>query len=494
MSQFLKSSGHMAEIALALFIGLLFGLPCMRGLPQYTLTVQVLLIGVYIVLKRPEVALLGILCATSSILFEDALPLVRIGIGSLHISDILLLAMLCLILIRGIVEPEFKLVRTPLDVPIFCFFGIALFSTFAAILNGSVSRVLAFRETRVLSYFLSFFIVTNMVRTKKQLKLLIYGIILLGVVVSSAMIVQYLMGASVQLFPGRIENYSSGNAHFTDVTRILPPGQSLVFLNFVILLTLLLVDKFHTQSIVWFLLTSLLGIGVILTFNRNFWGGISIAVALLFVLLRDSKLKRLIPWFIIIAMLLAGAIFLVVQTGSKLNSNSPMMAVISRFSTLFSRDTLNEESLRNRYLENGYAISKVIQYPIVGMGLGAMYRPWNPNLDYGAINGDHDLRDYIHNGHLGMVVKTGLLGYASFLWFSALFVWRGLKFWKKIQDVQDQAVFLAIFLAYMGIFVAAIVNPVFQQWFWTPVFGIIMGINELFLRFAENSKHELAAL
>ena len=50
--------------------------------------------------KRPEIALLGILIATSSIVFENRLPLIPIGIGSLHIPDVILLALLGLIALR----------------------------------------------------------------------------------------------------------------------------------------------------------------------------------------------------------------------------------------------------------------------------------------------------------------------------------------------------------------------------------------------------------
>lgn len=50
--------------------------------------------------KRPQIALLGITIATSSVVFEGGLPLIPIGIGSLHIPDGILLALLGLIILR----------------------------------------------------------------------------------------------------------------------------------------------------------------------------------------------------------------------------------------------------------------------------------------------------------------------------------------------------------------------------------------------------------
>ena len=241
------------------------------------LLVLAVLIAIYVfalIINRPEFALLAIIAATSSIIFEDSLPLLHVGVGSLHVTDVLLLGMVCLILIRGLVEPGYKITRTPLDLPLLSFYGVALFSTFFAFLNGSWDRQMAFRATRVISYFLTFFIVTNTIRKTGQLRFLINGILFIGSIVSFAMLAQYIIGDKIQLFPGRVEAMQTLNIAYTGVTRILPPGQSLVFLNFITLLALLAVNRTKPKVIIIFLLTVLTGIGVILTFNRSFWVGI----------------------------------------------------------------------------------------------------------------------------------------------------------------------------------------------------------------------------
>ena len=89
--------------------------------------------------KRPDVALLGILIATSSIIFENRLPLIPIGIGSLHIPDFILLELLAVIIVRGLVASDFKIIRTSLDWPLLAFYVVALFSTFMAISQSSLA-------------------------------------------------------------------------------------------------------------------------------------------------------------------------------------------------------------------------------------------------------------------------------------------------------------------------------------------------------------------
>ena len=222
-------------------------------------------------LKRPEIALLGILIATSSIVFEEQLPLLSVGGISLHIPDLLLLGSLGLIAVRWLVEPEFRIVRTPLDWPLLIFYGVTLLSTFIAIYQSSVEVEEARRAIRVLSYYLTFFIVTNLVRERRQLNFLLNGLFLLATIVAAAMVVQFLLGDSVQLLPGRVETLDTQGTMYEDVTRILPPGWSIVLVSFVAILCILVLEKFKPLGWLRFLQCGLLGMALLVTFLRSYW-------------------------------------------------------------------------------------------------------------------------------------------------------------------------------------------------------------------------------
>ncbi len=76
--------------------------------------------------------------------------------------------------------------------------------------------------------------------------------------------------------------------------------------------------------------------------------------------------------------------------------------------------------------------------------------------------------NYIHNAHLRLILSyRNFRVYVLFYGCQVDLYIRGLKYWKTIQNGEDRAVFLAMTLAFIGIFAAAMVNPVFQQWFWT---------------------------
>ena len=181
-------------LILAALLGLVMGVVSLLLSPLWVLAG---LAGgglVYAILKRPEVGLLCILIATSTIVFENRLPLISTGVGSLHIPDILLLILVGLIFLRWLVEPDFKIVRTPLNWPLLMFLGVAIITTVIAIFRSSVDLWEARRQIRGVSYFLTFFVVTNLVLQVRQLRFLVNGILFLATIVAAVMIAQFIVG------------------------------------------------------------------------------------------------------------------------------------------------------------------------------------------------------------------------------------------------------------------------------------------------------------
>ena len=130
-------------------------------------------------------------------------------------------------------------------------------------------------------------------------------------------------------------------------------------------------------------------------------------------------------------------------------------------------------------IENGYAISTIAANPWIGLGMGFTYRPWDRRLD--ILGNPFDFRKFIHNGHLWILLQSGLLGYLAFMWLSLTFLMRGFKYWRSIADHRMRAVVLGFSLVYLAVLIAAVVNSTFMQWRWTPVIGIMMGINAVIL-------------
>lgn len=467
------------HIVAAYAIGLLLGIISVLLSAYIVLFLLAAGIGVFAALKRPEIALFGILIATSSIVFEERLPLIPIGFGSLHIPDVILLCSLSLVFLRWWVEADFKLVHTPLDKPLLAFFTIALISTTIAVLQSSVDFESAMRSLRIIAYYLTYFVVTNLIREDQQLHLLLRGLSILGTVVAVGMIAQYTIGDSFFLLPGRVETLRTQGTTYAGITRILPPGQSLVLLALINSIAALIFDERSTFKLLYFIQIGLLGTAVVLTFNRSFWVSVAIAVIVLAYVTKALNRRRLIGLGLIILVLI---VVVVMYASIEPRSQIAQLgtAFFERFLTLGRASTLQESSLEWRYVENEYVLPNILSQPLFGLGLGSQYRPFDPRIDY--LGREWDARRYIHNGHFWIMLKTGLLGYLSLATLSVIFLVRSFKYWRQIPDPLMQGNVLSFTITYLGILVAAIVSPIFIQWFWTPVLGIMMGINEVVLR------------
>jgi len=478
--QFFRSYNFALELVLAVGVGLLLGIVALRFSPLLTLGAFVGAGLVFAILKRPEIALLGILVTTSTIVFEGGLPAIPIGIGTLHIPDILLLSSLGLIVLLLLVNPDFKIIRTPLDVPLLVFYSVALLSTLVAVFHSSVEFEEARRGIRGVTYYLTFFAVTNLVREEHQLRFLLKGMVLLATMVAVVMIAQLLVGESVHHMLGSVGTLTTADNEYYGITRIVPPGRSLLLVSFITVTAVLAINKLGPRRMLTFLQWILLGLGVLLTFLRSHWAVVAVAFFVLAYLNRGEVRRRLIAFGLVILVLSTTMILPIVFESPDSKVAKMVKGSFARLSTLGKKKTLHEDSLQWRYVENEYALAQIKAHPLLGLGLGARYRPFDARLDYPGQK--WDARGFIHNGHLWVLMTTGLTGYISLMWLSVAFLIRGFRYWRRISDPQMRGIVLGFTLAYLGVLIAAVVNCMFASRIWTPLIGIMMGVNEVAIR------------
>lgn len=465
-------------------LGLLVGLAFRWISPFFFLGIIGAAALLYTEVERPEIPLLGILVATSSIIFENRLPMVSVGPISLHLPDLLLLGSLGIVAVRVLAAPGVRFVRTPLDVPLLAFFGLTVLSTVLAVNRGLVEGEAARREFRTLSYYLAFFIVTNLVRKRRQIEALLNGIFVLSTLVAGGMILQFLVGDSVQIMPGRVEGLGTQGSVFDDITRILPPGWSIVLISFVALACILVLEGLKASKGLILASWGLMGIALLLTFLRSYWAALVAVLAVALIVFRGEHRRKILRWGLIGG--LSGAlVFLVLASDPNSRATRLLDASVDRFGTLVRGGTFKGEdsSLNWRMIENKYAAAAIAERPILGSGMGSMYRPWDRRLDPPRFRTpEYDFRFHIHNGHLKVMVQSGWLGYLSLMSLSLLFLCRGFKLWRRVADHRLKGTVLGFTLAYLGVLIAAVANSTFTQWRWTPVLGIMMGLNEVILR------------
>lgn len=492
--RYIPSVQTVLQILAAVIAGLAIGYGSLEYTPVAVIGILTGFLLFFIVLKRPETVLIGILILTSSILFEDQMPRISFGV-SLHLSDIFLFGMLGLTAIRYLMEKDFTPVRTPLDVPLLIFIGVTIVSTLMAVYQSSVEAEMARRSIRVFSYYLTFFIVTQLVRDRSQLKLLLICILSLAIVVAIAMVAQFMLGSSVQILPGRVEALVTQDATFDDITRILPPGWSTVMISFMAVLCLLAEEKSQWRVSFYLILLLLLGLAIVLTFLRSYWGAMTGVIAFWVCILKSGERSRFFS--AVLTLIFVGAIILLVVFGDPESRAARLVyASMDRFATLGEADTFQgaDSSLNWRLIENQYAYAAIAAHPLIGLGMGTPYRPLDFRLDYRTADGRvTNGSSFIHNGHLRILIQSGVLGYLSLVWLSGLFLYRGFKFWRAVSHEQMKAVVMGNLLVYLVILISAVANSTFMQWRWTPLLGMIFAVNEVVYRFYLPACEALAA-
>jgi hypothetical protein len=430
-------------------------------------------------LKRPELILLVFLVFSSTILAPEQEPAFSAGVGTLYLSDVLLLTLVGLIVLRRLFEPQFKLVTTPLDWPLALFVGFAVVATLQAIWFGSLSLSDSLGELRIFIAYLLFFAVTNLVRNERQVKLLIYGMLALTAVVGCAMIAQYIVGNEIALLPGRVEALQTEGARFDNITRILPPGQSLALTGFLVLLAVLTLRPSPPLQFWYPAQLALAGAALLLTFNRNFWVAAAVAILVMLFVGTDKERERLVAWLCVMVGAAMAAVIILAQVPDA-KANNLVQAAADRVFSLTESDTFEspDSSLRWRDFEYVHALPHIVEHPVFGLGLGATYRPWLHDFDHIGFDG----RGYIHNGHVWIMLKAGLLSYACLVGASAVFLIRGLTRWRRVADPFLRATVLAFCLVYIGVLLGSLVNSMLVQAYWTPVIAMMMGINEVIFR------------
>jgi hypothetical protein len=491
---------------LAVIWGIMLGVLVLTLPPSWSFGLLIAAVVVPIVIKRPELALLGIIAISSTIMDEAYIPRVPLGPLQLYASDIIFAAVLALLVFRKISERDFKFVHSSLSWPLFAFWGIAMLATVISFTRApgselSLSAIFtnppafiseAIPEIRIVTYYLSFFLAVNVVRDKSQIKMLAYGILALSAFVVFALLSQEILGSAVKIIPGRVEELTTTGVGYIGITRVTAfSGEKLLILGLILATLLLLQEPNRIRQLLYLGLWSFILIGVLITFSRSIWGGYAIAMVFLFFGLINKEKERFVKLFLLIAVL--GVLTLsILSLGTENRIKTFVNASITRALTLVNPETYLDESkdtFRWRDFEYKWAGIQIVQHPFIGLGLGAKYRPLLPSIDWTGFEG----RSFVHNAHVWIMVKTGIFGgYLAFFWFSIAYIIRGLRRGRILTDPIMKAIVLGCVFTYIAVFVGSITAPMLMLYSTTPIIGIMTGLSEavLLLNKEESSENK----
>ena len=488
--------------ALPVLVGVSLGAILLFLKPTYSLILLGVIIGAAAVIKRPELAIIAILAITVSIYEEGQIPGFDVGPLNLFVSDFIIIALVVALLARWISEPSFRFVRSPLSLPLATFFLIAMFATGLGFLKDPASAnsirdwfqnppayiQLSIPEIRVITYYMLFFLVINFVRTKSQIRVLLYGMLFLTILVVASMVIQITFGSTVQLLQGRVETLVTAQSEYYGITRITAfSGENMLLFSLFLSTALLVKEKFPLLRYMKFALWVIYLVGILITFSRSLWASYSIGLFILLLVLEGEERRQYVRFIMLVTIVGVFAIGLAYVFEVDTVTNF-LNASLDRFVTLLNPETYQStqmDTLRWRDFEYKWGFIQVVEHPFFGIGLGAPYRPWLPWIDWAGFDG----RTFVHNGHLWMLMKTGGFGYLAFLWFSSAFLIRGFTRVRLIKSDTDKAIVIGCLLTYIAFLIASVAAPVIMLFNATPVIGVMTGLAESMLQSETTAKN-----
>jgi len=480
-----KGFNQTIQLILAVLVGVVLGTVSLVLSPIWTMVGIIGIVVVMVAIKWPELSILAVIAALCTVLPEAQMPVVNVGPGRLYMTEPIVIGLFAVVIIRWLVERDFRLVRTPTDLPLLVFYIWAIGTTLIAIINQNVDPASYIPEIRIVSYYLLFFLVTNLIRKKGQVETLINGFFFLGSVVAVAMIYQYIMGTSVAFLSGRVEVLETAGTVSSGVTRITDTaGEGIITLAFILKSVLLMTKSIKVQRFPTLVQWILFGVAMVMSFNRTYWVISALIIVVTAIIVRGEMRKRLVKWVMIFVYLLPlAAIPLLVMPDTR--AGGLVGAAIQRVGSVLSLESYEEGSttstVRWRDFEYTYGFQRIQEHPAEGLGLGAEYRP----LVFGIDDEWFDGRGYTHNAHLWLAVKTGLVGFLFFMWLMVLAIVRGFDRWRKVKDGHLSSIVLGITLAFAGFIIASFLHPIYMTLYWSPLLGMMFGVNEVIYRIEE---------
>ena len=163
-------------------------------------------------------------------------------------------------------------------------------------------------------------------------------------------------------------------------------------------------------------------------------------------------------------------------------NNAPFVGtLLSRaLSILTPQQTLETYSLDWRIFETNEALRSISQHPLLGVGLGHVYRDATYRdaalFRVEATSGYLRFTRYVHNSYLYIAVKMGLLGLIAFLWFCLAFLASGWRAYMNALDEQFKRIMLAILASFVGLLAWSITQSHLLQTESTTAVGLMVGM------------------
>lgn len=386
----------------------------------------------------PTLLVLAWFCPAASIGFVLALqfgvlskifPKIELGGGGLNPEDLAIPFLLGMYSIKyfGDIKNRVRQLK-PYIFPLGLFVGCAIFSVTFALLYKTAPQKDVFNEFRPFFTWLLFPLLFLAISDKRGFRLFVKIVFALSVIIALGMLVQSFTGYQIFEKGQEVRDLYTLGGSTKGVKRSETAGQ---FLMAGTLVYVFAKYAFGEPGNKLFLLCSvpiLVG-GIAVGFGRGLWISILFACVAMGFFSKPSRYLRFSVFFVVFGLVSGVAAWMM--------KPDYVEAVVARFTSV-SQEVESGSSLGRRNEENYYAIDRIVNSPLIGVGLGGQYKP----IGRESLTWENESR-YIHNSYTRIATKMGIPGLLIAIWLVFVF-WRQ-SFYSFKKSVSDRAVAFSCF-------------------------------------------------
>lgn len=255
----------------------------------------ILVAGIFFgsVVKKPEYAILLTMLAFTNFLGYVDMDTFGHLPGIIKLSDIVILSMFLYMVFNIVCKKErlSNIFKSPMSMPILALFSFSVFKMAHLTLIGGSTFLETFKAGRyLLELCFLFFIILYFIKDERQLRNLLWGISIIGIITALFYLAGFFKGTKPLLIPDILEVEAiESTAHYR---RLYFPSGGFMTIAFIFNFWWLMTQKTKLAYIA----TIICGLGILLTFLRTVWIGIifGIIFCVIFLIRDRSKIYGMV--------------------------------------------------------------------------------------------------------------------------------------------------------------------------------------------------------
>ena len=386
-----------------------------------------------------------------SLIIFTPLAFGTVQVWSITVVHLISLAMLAAWLIKMTASGKFKLVKTPLDLPILLFLGVAVITTLTSIYPYA-SKIELYK---IINYCLLYYLVVNNIKDKRQIKRIATLVVIVGTSLALYGLYNYLGGIEKiytldkKYYLGMLTSTYVNHNHIAGYFELaIPLGIGLMLANQYLpgRMRRSKVSPAAFVSILLIAVTFIMITALVFTYSRGAWIGFLGSMIALGMII-SFRLKIFRDWSKLKKWAAFAAVALIIITAPLLLPDKVKQRAATMFKFHGKKITFNLESTGGREIVYRGTLEMIKDRPVLGTGPGTFihaYPKYRDPIVRIFMNAAHN--DYLQYGE-----EMGLFGLGSFVVLLVLFFKKNLSLLKNLKDKYLQSLTLGFLVSITAI-------------------------------------------